>query len=71
MRGDPPISGVYRLAGRADEHDPLREWGRLEAMRRHAWQQSGVVAVRPDELPDDLGTKLTRWAEAEYGKRQA
>jgi len=71
MRGEARISPVYQMAEPTRERDPLQEWGRLDAMRRHAWQQSGFVAVRPEDLPDDLRTKLTRWAERQYGKRKA
>lgn len=69
MRGEASISPIYRHGKDSDARDPLEIWGRLEGMRRRAWQNSGVIAVRPDELPADLARELKRWAEANYGER--
>ena len=67
MKGQPSISPIYRLSKESDARDPLEVWGRLEAMRRRAWRNNGVIAVRPDELPPDLARALKAWAEVQYG----
>lgn len=69
MTAHAPISPVYRLGQRDDDRDPLETWGRMERLRRNAWQKSGVIAVRPEELPGELGGRIKAWAEENYGQR--
>lgn len=69
MKGQPSISSIYRLGTPDEQEDPLRQWGRIEAMRRRAWRMCGVIAVTLSELPPDLETQLRQWAEDRYGKR--
>jgi len=69
MKGDAPISSIYRHATPNSEVDAAEEWGRMELMRRRAWQACGVIAVRPDQLPDHLSKEIEQWAEQNYGKR--
>lgn len=69
MKGAAPISGIYRMAEVRTEDENLEAWGRLERLRRLAWVKSGVVSVTLDELPEDLATRMRKWADERYGRR--
>lgn len=69
MKGDARISPIYRMADTSAPVDPVEHWGRIERLRRRAWQSAGVVSISPAELPEPLGSELKRWAEESYGKR--
>lgn len=50
---------------------PLDE-DQIEAMRRRAWMEQGVVMLRPDEVIDDwLRQALVNEAVKRFGKRSA
>lgn len=66
MKGQPAISPVYRLAPAAPPC-PLAAWGRIEALRRRAWRQHGLLPV--SELPEDLARQVEKAMEARYGRR--
>jgi hypothetical protein len=43
----------------------------LQEMRKHAWQQQGVVVLQPEEVGDDwLRQALVNEAERRYGRRR-
>jgi hypothetical protein len=69
VKGQPPISSIYKLGQQRSMDDPFRQWGRLERLRRQAWQKAGVIAVKPQELPEDLAERLQEWADETYGRR--
>lgn len=49
------------------EANPLE----LEAMRKRAWQQQGVVVLQPEEVVDPwLRQALVNEAERRYGRRR-
>ena len=47
----------------------------LEAMRRRAWLDQGVIVLRPDELRDDFARQAIvneatrRWGRRQQGRR--
>lgn len=59
-----PRYAVTRYPRSATNQEELAE------MRRRAWQQQGVLTVRPDDIPDVwLRAGLLAWATAQYGPR--
>lgn len=71
MRGHPSISPVYRLMEppRPTAEEELASWGRIEKLRRDAWQRLGVIVTEPGQLPPRLAAELKQWAEDNYGRR--
>jgi hypothetical protein len=49
--------------------DPFVTFARIDALRRKAWRELGVISLRIEELPVDLQQQMKDWAEREYGKR--
>ena len=42
----------------------------LQAMRRAAWQQQGVITLKPEDVPDDwIRQALINEANRRYGRR--
>lgn len=69
MRGQPAISSVYRMGQSDQPRDPFVTFARIDALRRKAWRECGVLAIRVEELPEELQQQMKDWAEREYGKR--
>jgi len=70
MRGQPRISGVYRLGAPATRPDPEQVFARLWRWYRDLWVECGTITVRPEELPDDLRARMVAWADETYGNRK-
>ncbi len=70
MRGEPRISPIYRMAASNVPSDPERVFHRIWAKCRDLWVEQGTIAVKPDELPDDIRAPLVAWAERNYGERR-
>lgn len=69
MRGDAPISSVYRMGERPTAEDPIEAFCRLDRMRRAAWRNAGIISVQLSELPTELRDMMQKWAEDNYGRR--
>lgn len=69
MRGQAPISSVYRQAQYDAPEPDWEQWSRIERLRRKAWKERGVVSVIVSELPDPLRDEIKSWAEENYGPR--
>lgn len=70
MAGRPRlISAVYRM-GQPSTPPPEVTFGRMWRLCRDLWIQRGIVAVSPDELPEELSEQLRAWAIEQYGERR-
>lgn len=67
MKGEAPISGIYRC-GQKPQADGPAEFARILRLRRRLWREASVIAVMPDELPEPLRSDMRRWAEVNYGR---
>lgn len=71
MKGEAPISSIYKR-GKQDQQDVDWEaWGRIERLRRNAWLDTGVLAFKIEDLPEDVQGQMQQWAEEIYGAREA
>lgn len=70
MRGQPAISRVYRLGARSEPHCPDAVFARVWRWCRELWVEQGTIAVRPDELPEEIREPLVAWANETYGYRR-
>jgi hypothetical protein len=42
----------------------------IEAMRRQAWREQGIICLRIQDIPDaEIRASLNSWAESKWGKR--
>lgn len=69
MKGQAPISSIYRHAPAQPADPDWESWSRIERLRRKAWLDAGVVAVLIPELPEHLRSAVKAWAEETYGPR--
>lgn len=69
MKGHASISPIYRLGQPNQEIDPFVTFARIDALRRKAWRELGVISLKIDELPEELREPVKQWAEREYGRR--
>lgn len=67
MRGDAPISRIYRL-GESHRPDPERTFARIWAWCRDLWVKQGTIVAKPCELPEELREPLVTWANETYGQ---
>lgn len=70
MRGQPTISPVYRMGQPSTRPDPDAAFARVWRWCRDLWVEQGTIAVRPDELPEELRGALVSWANEAYGHRR-
>lgn len=69
MKGQPAISSVYRFGQSAHDTDPMAEWGRIERLRRQAWVNHGMIAIRASDIPEPLRAQMIEWANENLGRR--
>lgn len=70
MRGQAPISSIYRMGEQTGMVDPDRVFAKNFAVMRELWLQRGVVALYPSDLPNDLQPAIEQWASDTYGERK-
>lgn len=70
MRGQPRISSIYRMAAPSMPDEPDRVFSRIWAKCRDLWVEQGTIAVKPEELPEELRGPLVAWADDNYGERR-
>lgn len=70
MRGDPSISPIYRMGAPSVQPDPDRVFARIWRWCRDFWVEQGTIAVKPDELPEELRGPMVAWADETYGERR-
>ena len=65
-----PISRIYHLGTPAAPADPERVFARVWRRCRDLWLDCGTIAVKPDELPEELRAPMVAWANDTYGERR-
>ena len=70
MRGQPRISPIYGMGAPSMSADPERVFYRIWRKCRDLWVEQGTIAVKPEELPEELRGPLVAWAEDQYGERR-
>ena len=68
MKGQPSISPIYREVQSGDP-DPEATYSRAWRWCRDLWRQCGTIAVRLEQLPEELRGPMRAWANDEYGER--
>lgn len=70
MKGQAPISSIYRRGPNSNNDDPERMFSRIWRWCRDLWVLNGTIVARPDELPAELKEPMVEWANETYGERK-
>ncbi len=70
MRGDPPISSIYRMAGPATPPDPDRIHAKIWRWYRDLWTKHDTIAFKLRDLPEHLRKPLIELANETYGEQK-